>query len=175
MENNEQLTTVKSVSIKWGLILGIVSIALFLISAVSGLQGNTAMQWIGYIPTIIVFYLAHKEFKDGGDGFMSYGQGLGIGTLIATISGALSSVFAYSYIKFIDSSFMDTIKEQQIESMMDNGMSDAEIEQALEMSEAFMTPEFILIMGLLASVFFGFLISLVVSAFTKNNNPALEV
>ncbi|QSE95907.1 DUF4199 domain-containing protein [Fulvivirga lutea] len=175
METNESTISVKSVSIKWGLILGIISIALFLTIAIAQLQGNSAIQWFGYIPAILLIFLAHKEFKEQGDGFMSYGQGLGIGTLIVAISSAISSVFAYVYIKFIDPTYMDIVKELQVEEMMNSGMSDAEIEQALEFSQGFMTPGFIMIMAFLVSVFFGFLISLVVSAITKNNNPALEV
>lgn len=175
MENEIQTPSVKSLSIKWGVILGVISVVFFLIMAVAGLQGQSGIQWLGYIPVIIVIYLAHKEFKDSGDGYMSYSQGLGLGTLLVTVSSVISVVFAYVYIKFLDSAYMDTIKDQQAQKMMEQGLSDAEVEKAMEMSSAFMTPEIILIFGLLASVFFGFIISLIVSAITKNSNPATEI
>mgnify|MGYP003660351543 CR=1 FL=1 len=70
---------------------------------------------------------------------------------------------------------MQILKDIQLEGMQEQGMGDAQIEQAMKMSEAFMTPGAMLAMGLVLGVFFGFLVSLVVSAITKNNNPALEV
>lgn len=175
MENEIQAPTVKSLGMKWGVILGVVSLVFFLVTTLAGLQGESGIQWLGYIPVIIVMYLAHKEFKDSGDGYMSYGQGLGLGTLMVAISSIISVSFAYVYIKFIDTTYMDVIKDKQVEELMKSGLSDAEIERTIEMSQSFMTPEFILIIGLLFSVFIGFLISLIVSAITKNSNPAMEV
>ncbi len=105
---------------------------------------------------------AHKAFKEGGDGFMSYGQGLGIGTLISLISGLLSSAFMFIYIKFVDDSMIAQIKEQQISGMEEEGMSDAQIESAMEIASVFLTPGMIAIIGVVVFVFIGFVISLIV-------------
>lgn len=174
-ERGADRVSVKQVATKWGLILGIISIALFLITVFAGLAGNKAMQWVGYIPTIIIIVLAHKEYKNSGDGFMSYGQGLGIGTLVALIGSLISTVFFYIYVKFVDSGFIDIIKEQQIAEMEKNGMSDEQIEQAMSFTETFMSPELLSVFAILGSVFFGFILSLIISAFTKNSNPELDV
>ncbi len=165
----------KSLAIKWGLILGVVSIVLFLAMAMSGVQGESWASWVGVLPTAIIIFMAHKEFKESGDGFMSYGKGLGLGTLTVLVSSIISSIFTYVYIKFVDTTYFDVIREKQIEGMAEQGMSDAEIETALGFSEAFFIPETVLIMGVIFGVFFGFIISLIVSAITKNSNPALEV
>mgnify|MGYP003660351547 CR=1 FL=1 len=75
MEENIEMPTTKSIVMKWGPILGLISIGLFMITALGELQRSGVMNWIGLIPTIAIIYLAHKEYKDTGDGFMSYGKG----------------------------------------------------------------------------------------------------
>lgn len=174
MEENLEAPTVKSLAMKWGLIMGLISIGFFLIIALGGFQGNSAMQWIGLIPTIVVIYLAHKEFKDGGDGYMSYGQGLGMGTLISLISSIISTAFFFIYVKFIDGTYIDAIKDAQLTQFQEQGMSDSEIEAAMSMSEGFMTPGVMAVFAIVFAVFAGFVVSLIVSAITKNSNPELD-
>ena len=175
MEDNfQEPASTKQVVMKWGLILGLVSVVLTLITYMSGTVNN-AIQWLGLIPTIGAIVLAHNEFKKSGDGYMSYGKGLGIGTLLNLVAGVISSVFAYVYLSFVDGSYLDLIKEQQITQMEEQGLSDQQIEQALSFSEFFMSPIFFLIAGIFFAVFFGFVLSLIVSAFTKNNDPTLEI
>ena len=133
------------------------------------------MSWVGYIFLVIVMVFAHKAFKEGGDSFMSYGQGLGIGTLVSLITGLLSSAFMFIYVKFVDDSMIAQIKEQQISGMEEQGLSDAQIESAMEIASRFLTPGVMAIMGVVFFVFIGFIISLIVSAITKKNNPSLEI
>ncbi len=175
MEEQMEMPTVKSVALKWGAILGAISIVLFLVSIFGDLVGNTVMTYIGIIPTALIIFLGHKEFKENGDSYMSYGQGLGIGTLISLISSIISMAFFYVYISFVDGGYVDIIKDKQIADMQANGMGDAQIEQAMAMSESFMTPGVMALFGLVGSVFFGFLISLIISAITKKSNPELDL
>ena len=53
-------------------------------------------------------------------------------------------------------------------------MSDAQIEQGMKMAENFSGPTAMLIFGIIGGVFFGFIISLVVSAFTKKSREEFE-
>lgn len=176
MEEQEiEKTTVKQVSIKWGLISGVVAIAYFLIISMADMIGNQGASWFGYVPFIILMFLAHKAFKNEGDGFMSYSQGLGIGTLMALVSSIVSGIFTYVYIKFIDTSFFENMQDKMIEQWEEQGLTDAQIDQALEMTSMFSTPELTFVFGIVAAVFFGFIISLIVSAITKNSNQAMEV
>lgn len=173
MEDNYVSTG--QVAKKYGLILGIISIAFFLVTVFGNLAGNSAVSWLGAIPTIAIIFLAHKEFKEQGDGYMSFKQGLGIGTLISLISSVISSVFTFVYVSFVDSTFMDTIKDKQIEKFEEQGMSGDQIEQAMGFTEIFMSPMAMLIMGIIFGVIIGVIISLIISAITKNNNPELEM
>lgn len=175
MEEMESNVSVKSVSMKYGLYVGLVMIIYGMILQFAGMAANQALGYVNYIFLIAFMVLAHKEYKEQGDGFMSYGKGLGIGTLTTLIGGLISIVFSYIYVKFIDDSIMDIIKETQIAEMESNGMSQAQIDQAMEFSAGFMTPEFIFPIAFVSMVFFGFIISLIVSAITKNADPSAEI
>ncbi len=179
-EGEEELSlderiTVKGVSIKYGLYLGIILTIYSLALQVMGLAANEALGWVGYVVLIVLMVIAHKTFKNEGDGFMSYSQGLSIGTLIALVAALISTPVSYLYVKFFDSSFLQVIKDKQIEDMEQRGMTDAEIESTMEIASSFMTAEVIFPIAFVAFIFIGFIISLIVSAFTKNSNPQLDM
>lgn len=175
MEEENEKITVREVAIKWGMISGIISIVLFLAIYFAGLMGDSWPNWISAVISAGIIYMAHKEFKDQGDGYMSYGKGLGLGTLVSLVSGAISSIFAYVYMKFINVDYVTELVDITRYKMEDEGQSEDQIDVAMGFVEKMMTPEIMLGMGLLAAVFFGFIISLIVSAITKNNDPSLEV
>jgi len=167
----ENVASLKNISIKWGVVYGLVSIILFVLIDVLGLISSPGIQFLGVPIVVLILVLSHREFKAEGDGFMSYGQGLGLGTLLSLIASVISSAFSYVYISFINTSYIDVIKENQIMQLESRGMSDAEIEQALSFSESFMTPTAIAIMGVFMGLLSGFIISLIVTIFTKKSRP----
>jgi hypothetical protein len=173
MEENvqTQLPTTRAVGIRYGLILSAISIAFFLIVVLSGLDMNGPLKWVSYAISLVVVFLAHKNFKDTGDGFMSYGQGIGIAFWMSLFSSVISSVFTYFYIKFIDSGFIDKIKEMQMEEMEKKGMSDAQMEQAMKFAAMFTTPEAILIFGIVFGIIGLIIGAIVISIFTQKKNP----
>lgn len=171
MEENS--VSVKSVSMKWGLIHGLISIILFVIIDLIGMAGNQGLQWLGLPVFIAIMVLAHREFKNDGDGYMSYGQGLGIGTLLSVVAGIISSAFTYIYITYINTDYLSGIKEMQIMQLESQGMSDSEIEQTMEMTKMFFTPEAMAGFGIFFGILFGFIFALIITAFTKKPKPEI--
>ena len=173
----EDKLTVSQVGLKNGIIVGLIFIVYGMILQFLNLdmQVMNYLSYLNYVVLIIFVVLGHKAFKEGGDGFMTIGQGLGIGMLITLIGSAISSVFTYIYLKFIDDSMITRALDYQIEELEKRGMDDAAIDQAMAVTEKIMTPEIMPIMGLVFMLIFGFILVLIVSLFTKKNNPALEV
>lgn len=171
----EDKVTISQVGLRYGIIIGLIMIVYSMILQFTGQVANNWLASVSYIFLIVAIVLAHKAFKEGGDGFMSIGQGLGIGTLISIVAGVLSTIFSYIYVKFIDDSMLSLIQEKQIEAMEKQGLDDAQIEQAMEMAGKFSSPEVLFGIGIIVFIFFGFILSLIVSLFTKKANPALEV
>ncbi len=173
-EVTESVTT-RSAGVRYGLISAIISIALFLVMSVTKMDMQGPGRWLGIPIGIILIVLAHKYYKDNGDGFMSYGQGIGIAFWMALVSSAISSVFTYIYVKFVDTGFVDMMKDQQIQAMEEQGMSDAQIDQAMSFSSVFFTPEAMLIMGLIMGIIVTVIIALIVTIFTQKSAPEARI
>ncbi len=170
MEENTSLTT-RSVGVKFGLYLGLISIVSFMIAMIAELDQQSG--WNNFISAIIfiaIIFFAHKAFKEGGNGFMSYGQGVGISFWVAAVGGVISSVFMFIYIKFIDDSMLQKIKDKSIYDMEERGMTDEQIDQAMGFASMFMSPTAMLIMGIVGSIFMGVLIGLIVTIFTQKKD-----
>lgn len=172
MENNVSTT---STGIRYGLIGGLVIIIFSLITSMAmDIETSQKINWLMYIFLAAIIFLAHKYFKDNGDGFMSFGQGLGIGTITSAIAGVLTAIYSYIYMTFVDPTLMDQIMDLQRQGMEDQGMSEAQIDQALEMTSGFMTPGMMVGMTILGMIIFGFILSLIVSAITKKVDDSEE-
>lgn len=168
----------KSIAFKYGIVGGLIGIIVFVVQDFTGISSDPSLSWIGTVLSIVIsaaiITVGHNEFKKNGDGFMNYGEGLGLGTLISLVSSIISSIFVYIYVSFINPAFLENVRLQQIEAMEKQGMSDAQIEQGMKMAENFSGPTAMLIFGIIGGVFFGFIISLVVSAFTKKSREEFE-
>jgi hypothetical protein len=170
MEENVSVTT-RSAGIRYGLILGVASIAFFVVMNVAGVDMQGPLSYLGWLITIAVIYFAHKYFKENGDGYMTIGQGIGVGFWTGLVSTFISAPFTYIYIKFIDSAFLENIKDKQIEKMQEQGMSDEQIDQGMKMAEMFMSAEAILVMGIIGGLIMALIFAVIVSLFTKNTPP----
>lgn len=171
MEETTSITT-RSVGIRYGLILALVSVIYFLVLTIMNVDMTSGFgRWASILFYVAGIFLAHKYFKDNGTGFMSYGEGIGISFWIGLLSSVISSLFTYVYIKFVDSSFVETIKEKQIEEMQARGMSDEQIDQGMKFAEMFMSPEAILIFGIVGGIITVLIVGLIVTIFTQKKSP----
>lgn len=167
----QQPTTTARVALKWGVITGIASIIFSTIIFVTGQITNQALSSLGLAILIVTMVLAMKEFRGQNSGFMTYGQGLGIGALMAGISGFIGATFNYVYQAFIDTTLRQQILDKTREQLEERGMDDTQIEAALEMSAKFSSPGIMFAFGVVFSVIAGFVIALIISAFLKKDKP----
>jgi hypothetical protein len=63
------------------------------------------------------------------------------------------------------------IKEKQIEEMQARGMSDEQIDQGMKFAEMFMSPEAILIFGIIGGIITVLIVGLIVTIFTQKKSP----
>ncbi|CAA9289052.1 MAG: hypothetical protein AVDCRST_MAG95-3873 [uncultured Adhaeribacter sp.] len=177
--NNNFTTTVapskNAIALRYGLISGVISIVYSLILNITDLAfTNKALSWVSFIILVAAIVLAMREFKRQNGGFMSYGQGLGIGTLVAVISSILGGIFMYIYVKFVDSGYMDKMRNMQVAELESKGMNDEQIDQAIAISDKMMTPEMMVVFAIIGGLVFGFILSLIISALMKRNRPEFE-
>jgi hypothetical protein len=165
-------------AVKWGLIATLGLIIYTLIIQLGGLIGNSVVTNLN-LPVQIAILCgcispAMIEYKKSHGGFMSYGQGLGLGTMLSAVAGLLASAFGAAYIAFIDNSSLRIVREKAVEQWEAQGLTDAQIEQASEMMEKFMSPGILFISAMLSLIFFGFIASLILAAIQRKNKPAFE-
>ncbi len=170
----QEKPTIWQTGFRTALILALVLIIYSMILQLTGLVTNEYLGYINYLIIIGGIIWAHRSYKETGDGYMSYGQGLGLGVVVSGLAGLISSIFLYLYIKLIDSSMIGLIMEKARRDMEAKGLGDDEIEQAMSVTEKMMTPEMIVIFGIIGALFMGLIFSLIISAFTKNTNPEAE-
>ncbi|MCY7349809.1 MAG: DUF4199 domain-containing protein [Cytophagaceae bacterium] len=103
------------VALKWGLISALITIVYSVIMILIDKYQDPAMNTINFLFGIVVgvgvLVLAMREFRTLNDGYLSYGQGLGVGTLTSAVSGVISGLFTFIYMRFVDPNVMDKALE----------------------------------------------------------------
>ncbi|HOX82774.1 MAG TPA: DUF4199 domain-containing protein [Chryseolinea sp.] len=168
-ETTTPAPTIMSVGLKFGAILGLVSIIQSLIVFAIGSNPLTS-DWkntvVGIAISVAVIIFAQKAFKDGGDGYMSYGQGLGIAMVTSMIAIAIGMVFTFVYINFIDTTAFEAIWEKAAEDMEAKGQSQEQIDMGLEWGR-----KLFWVMYLIGGAFGSFIVGLIVTIFTQKKAP----
>jgi hypothetical protein len=162
----------RSAGIRYGIIMGTISIAYFLIFVITDMDMSKGLgRWGTSLIAIVIIYFAHKYFKDNGDGFMSYGQGVGIGFWVGLVSAVIGNLFTYIYVKFIDDGFIAKIREDALRDMEDQGQSDEQIEMAMKFVNFMTGAEALSLIGLFFGILLLVIIALIVSLITQKQRP----
>ena len=170
MEENTESTkpSVMSVGLKYGLFITLASIAFSTIIIVIGMNPLKS-DWKGLISAVItvtLVVLAHKNFKDKGDGFMTYGQGFGISFISILISIFLGGIFMYVYANFIDPNMMEEVWQKTAEDMEAKGQNQETIDIALTWTKKLFWAIYFVF-----GVFIAAVIGVLVPIFTQKKNP----
>lgn len=164
-----------------GLIASLILIALNLLLSLTGLvkPGDTgAMTWISNILIwgLIAYFIyaaqtSHRDEDLGG--YISYGRAFSVGGIVVLAITLITIVWSYIYFSFIDPDIFNTIRETSMEQMINQqGMSEEEAENAMEMMSFMWNPGMMSIFAGIGTVVAGLIIDLIVSAVVKRDNPA---
>ncbi|GAA4452669.1 hypothetical protein GCM10023189_16450 [Nibrella saemangeumensis] len=170
----EEKPSTARIALKWGLIIGIASILFSTVLYITEQVGNTALSLIAYVIIIVGLVMAMREYRSLNNDYMSYGEGLGIGALTAGVSGILSSLYGVLYTNVIDPEFQSRMEDQMRVLYEERGMSDDQIDKAMEFANMFQSPGLLFVFGVLGTIFMGFIFSLVIAAILRRNRPVFE-
>jgi len=130
-------------TVKYGLILGVLSCAWVLLEYILGFHGNNveAGEKSGFLAIIIplaVIFLALREHKtvDLG-GSLTFAQAIKAGLIICSISSLITTLFMLLYNNMLNPEWIETTLTYQKNKMYESGSSDEEIEMAMMMTEKF--------------------------------------
>lgn len=170
--------SVARIALKWGLIAGVINIVYSVILVAIGKYQEPSMNTInsifGIAIAVGVLILAMREYRTLNGGFMSFGQGLGVGTLTSAISGVAAGLFNFIYMQFIDPSVPEQMMDRVRDQWERQGLSDSQIEQAEPITAMMMQPGMIFVITVFASLLFGLIISLIVAAVMRREKPVFE-
>ncbi|PKA83923.1 uncharacterized protein DUF4199 [Ulvibacter sp. MAR_2010_11] len=170
-----QKASVKKIALNYGLMMALGTIVVSVIVYVMGM--HMEQPWwqsvlnFAIMTAAIVYGL--KTFKKEGDGFLSLGDALKTGLAISLVAGLIGSIFTYLFVTVIEPDFVTQMLDVTREKMIENNpqMTNDQVEMAMGMTEKFMSPWIMTAMGLIASLFFGFIISLIAGLIMKQNRP----
>jgi hypothetical protein len=170
----EEKVSTARVALKYGIITAVAVIVYSTIINLIGQSQNQALSALAFLILIGGIVWGMRDFRTQNHGFISYGQGLGVGSLISAIVGLIGATFTMFYMQFIDTTILSQSLDKARADMESRGMDDSQIDQAMEISEKFMTPGMVFLIGILSYVIIGFIISLIVAAIMRKEKPVFE-
>lgn len=173
METNK--ASVKKIALNYGLYMALGTIT---VSVIVYALGYTYDQpwWqslLNFAIMIAAIVYGLKTFKSTGDGFLSMGDALKTGLAISLVAAIIGIIFNYIFMNYIEPDFVANMLEITEEKMIEQNpnMTEQERNTAMSMTETFMSPGMMAAFGLIASLFFGFIISLIAGLVMKQKRP----
>ena len=170
----EENVSTARIALKYGVLASVVIMVYTTIINLTGQSQNKILTTLSFIFLIGGILIAMRAFREENKGFISYGEGLGIGSLVSAIMGLLGSAFTMFYNKFIDPTIMTQAFDKVREDMEAKGMDDSQIESTMQFSQMFSSPGIMFLIGVVGYLFMGFLISLVVAAAVRKEKPVFD-
>jgi hypothetical protein len=151
--------------VKYGVLAGVIGAAYLFLLQITGLVTNNWMGTLALAIWVAAIVLAHLAYRKANQGVMSYGKGLIIGIVVASISAVIGRVYLYIHLKFISSEMLDYYVDTSAAAMEQYGLGQEAIDLALT-GWRFTLSGFVLI-GLAVSLALGVILSLIIAAITK--------
>ena len=168
----------KKFAMNYGAVLGLVLVAISVVVWSLGADDKKSI-----IPALLnngitIAFIAYAiiQYRDiNNNGFISYAESLKLGTTVAFFSSIILAFYQFIYISYIDPNALSEVMKITEQAMLESNpeISDEELDMALQMTSKFMQPHWMMIMGMLGGTFMGFLYSLIISIFVKNEDPNL--
>ncbi|MEJ8801946.1 DUF4199 domain-containing protein [Pontibacter sp. H249] len=104
----------QSVSIKYGIIVGIVHIVYFLLMWASGLQETVELSFFSGIFLVVGIIVAISRFKRMKNGMIHYFQGLGIGATVGAVSSIILAIFMMIFVSTLGQDYLFSLQSSYL-------------------------------------------------------------
>jgi TM2 domain-containing membrane protein YozV len=178
MEAQIQKVSPIAVAVRFGLLVAVITILIDFvvrISNVSFMIYGAVSVVLALVVSVVGVVFAHRAFRRGNEGVMSYGQGVVIAAVMLLISGVIASVFNYVYVNYVDPEFVDHMKEGLTAFMERSRVPDEQIAQSVAKFEEMRPPLGTgLLKGVMNGLGWGAVLGIIISAFTKRKPADFE-
>ena len=179
IENNQNepqggVTLFKN-ALVYGLLTGGAYILASLLFYSLDVDPGSKVQYLTFLILIAGIIMGIKQFRDKhSGGFLSYVRCLGTGVVISVVVGIIMAIYVYLFFSYFDPGQLEKMAEMAEQRLVDQGLTDEQIDQAMVMTRKFMNPVFSAIMSIFSMAFWGTIISLIVSIFLKKNDESFD-
>ena len=172
----EQKRSIWKETLNYGIILGLVTVGFSVLTYMFDLTFKIWIIWPSLLISFLVLFFLLRSYRDHyNNGYISFGKSVGAGVIINIYAAVISAIYVYVLYSFIDPGLVEKSLAVAEERLISRGVPDAAIDSAMEMQAKMMKPWFTSLMGIINSVFFGLVVSLIVSLFVmKQGNPLLD-
>jgi len=158
-------------AMNFGAMLGLATMIESFIFQLLKVRGGFTSQILMMVVLTVFIVLGCMQYRKSNNGYMSYGQGLGQGVLISFFGSILLGFFTYVFFKYASPESLKEIIDLAQEQLEDQGLSEDQVDMAMQMQSKIMTPGIMGITMILTNTFLGTIISLISSAVLKKENP----
>lgn len=158
----------------FGAIGGFALIVISIILYFFNVQESSLSSLLYYAVIISTIIIGTKYLKKIENGRISYARALGSGTLISLFASIIIAVYMFVFLKFIDTGAMEKMYDLMEMKMAEQGLPEEQLEMSLEMAKKFTTPLSIAIMTIFSYTLWGFIFSLITSAFIKKKTNGYD-
>jgi hypothetical protein len=172
----EEKRSVWKETLNYGIILGLISVGLSVLTYMFDLTFKTWIIWPSLLISVLVLYFLLRSYRDHyNNGYITYGKSVGAGVVINIYAAIITAIYVYVLYSFIDPGLIEKSLAVVEERLIEKGLPDSAIDQAMQIQAKMMKPWFTTMMSTLSSVFYGLILSLIVSLLImKKGNPLLE-
>jgi membrane protease YdiL (CAAX protease family) len=159
-----------------GLIISLVLMVVDLIGGFAHLRFDTWFRWLSTLLLIILLIIFCIQYgKQQTDG-VTFGKVFGYGFKISLVVAVLMVIYSLLSIYLIFPEYIDQVlAKTRTDLEAKGGISDEQIDQAVNMTKKFMQPVPIMLVTFLVMLFFGTIGSLLGAAFAKKSEPVPDV
>jgi hypothetical protein len=176
----EQKTNFWKSALYWGVISGvasiILSVLLYVINFTPSSFGKMGLTLLfSLVLFIVILVIALKSYRNSLGGAMTYGQAFKFGFFVILISTAISSLYSFIFLKFIDPEYLKNVMDQFManleEFLLSKGMSEDQVAKAMEEAtkKPLPSPLKSAIQGFIQILIFSTIVNLIVAAILKKN------
>jgi hypothetical protein len=172
----EEKRSVWKETLNYGIILGLISVGLSVLTYMFDLTFKTWIIWPSLLISVLVLYFLLRSYRDHyNNGYISFGKSVGAGVVMNIYAAIIVAIFVYVLYAFIDPGLVDKTLAFIEDKMVAKGIPDAAIDKTMEIQAKMVKPWIKTISTILNSVFFGLILSLIISLFVmKKGNPLLD-
>jgi hypothetical protein len=172
----EEKVSVWKANLTNGLILGLVGVVYSLVMYFLDLTFNQVQGFVFMVVQIALMYFLLKSYRDNYmHGQITYGQSVGAGVVINLYSAIIGAIFIYILYTVIDSGLTEKQLAFVEEKMLEKGVPQEAADAGMAIQRKIMKPEIMAPFSLFGSMFWGTILSLIISIFIKKEgNPLID-